>query len=127
MEPIDAVIIDVSLDLTYVQYCKALLYAKQYPDCDLIVGASDNNLPLVEDIIIPGPQALIDFMEQYSGKKAIMLGKPGAELRTHIRKLYNITKPERYLFIGDNLSADIGFYEFNAISDIVCYVWSQFS
>lgn len=80
-----------------------------YPDCDLIVGATDNMIPLVKDVLIPGPHAMITYMERYTGKKSIVLGKPGEQLGDHILELYNIKFPERNLFFGDNLSADIGF------------------
>ncbi|KAL5275988.1 hypothetical protein ACFFRR_001672 [Megaselia abdita] len=106
---IDAVIMDIDLDLTYARFCRGLLYAKMYPDCDLIVGATDNLIPIVQDVMIPGPHKMIEFMEKYSGKKAVVLGKPGEKLGDHVMELYNITVPERNLFIGDNLEADIGF------------------
>lgn len=100
---------DIDLDLTFAQYCRGLLYAKMYPDCDLIVGATDSVIPLVKNVIIPGPQPMIEYMEKYTGKKAIVLGKPGSELADHILELYNVKSPDRNLFIGDNLTTDIGF------------------
>lgn len=95
--------------MTYAQYCKGLLYAKQYPDCDLIIGATDGDIPLTKDINLPGFKTLIEFMATYSGKKPIVLGKPGLGLQEYIIKEYNITNPSRYIFIGDNLSSDIEF------------------
>lgn len=102
-------IIDIDFDLTFAQYCKALLYGKRYPECDLIVGATDNLIPLADNVIVPGPLPMIEYFEKFTGKKAIVLGKPGQQLADYIKELYNIDSPEKNLFIGDNLLTDIGF------------------
>lgn len=107
--PVDAVVIDIDLDMSLAKFCRGLLHAKNYPDCDIIVGATDNKIPLSKDVVIPGTQVLMDYIEHYSGKKSIVLGKPGEQLGNHIMELYNISCPERSIFIGDNLSTDIGF------------------
>lgn len=75
----------------------------------MIIGATDHIVPLTKDVILPGLGSLIEFMEIYSGKKGVVLGKPGAGLQEYIREVYNISRPERYMFIGDNLQSDIAF------------------
>lgn len=108
-ESVDAIIFDCSLDLTYAQYCRSLEYAKRFPECDLIVGLTDSEIPFTKDIIMPGPGMMIEFLEKYSKKKGIVLGKPGDGLREYIKEVYNIKTPERYIFIGDNFITDIAF------------------
>lgn len=108
-EPVDAVVFDISLDLTYAQYCRSLQYAKTFPECDLIIGATDDEIPFTKDIIMPGFGKLIEFMQKYSQKKGVVLGKPGDGLRDYINEVYNITRPDRYIFFGDNLISDISF------------------
>lgn len=107
--PVDALIIDFDLELSLAKFCRGLLFANNFPDCDIIVGAADNKIPLAENVVIPGIEALIKYIEISSGKKSVILGKPGKELGNHIIKLYNISCPEKCLFIGDNLLMDIGF------------------
>uniref|UniRef100_T1GHW7 4-nitrophenylphosphatase n=1 Tax=Megaselia scalaris TaxID=36166 RepID=T1GHW7_MEGSC len=93
--PVDAVLIDIDLNLSLAKFCRALLHAKNNPDS--------------KDVLVPGVEELIDYMENYTGKKSIILGKPGEQLGHHIMDLFNISCPKRNLFIGDNLSTDIGF------------------
>lgn len=107
--PVDAVLIDIDLNLSLAKFCRALLHAKNNPDCDIIVGATDKKMPIAKDVLVPGVEELIDYMENYTGKKSIILGKPGEQLGHHIMDLFNISCPKRNLFIGDNLSTDIGF------------------
>uniref|UniRef100_T1GH36 Uncharacterized protein n=1 Tax=Megaselia scalaris TaxID=36166 RepID=T1GH36_MEGSC len=61
--PVDAVIIDIDLDMSLAKFCRGLLHAKNYPDCDIIVGATDNKIPLSKDVVIPGTQVLMDYID----------------------------------------------------------------
>ena len=84
-----------------------MLLAKNYENCDLIFGARHQIIQITEDLWVPG---LFSYdIELYTNKKAVVLGKPGAELGDYLRTEFNDTKSERILFIGDNLEMDIAF------------------
>lgn len=127
-EPVRAVIIDFDVTISNAKLARAQLYLKN-PDCLLIAGATDKTIPLRKDVSVigkqlnhighvqsninftssPGPGYYIDILSEVSGKKPIVLGKPGHELGHIVRETCGIKDPKRALFIGDALEQDIGF------------------
>ncbi|CAD7090532.1 unnamed protein product [Hermetia illucens] len=107
-EPVRAVIIDFDVTISNAKLARAQLYLKN-PDCLLIAGATDKTIPLRKDVSVIGPGYYIDILSEVSGKKPIVLGKPGHELGHIVRETCGIKDPKRALFIGDALEQDIGF------------------
>lgn len=51
---VQAVIIDVDFNLCFTKLARAQLYLKYNPDCILIRGATDKNLPITPDFQFMG-------------------------------------------------------------------------
>lgn len=52
-------------------------------------------------IFFKGPGPFYKALEQASGRKAVVVGKPGLELAEIIERKYEIRDRKRVLFIGD--------------------------
>lgn len=96
--PVGAVLIDWDFNLTMRQLHKAQLYLRN-KECLFVALATDEFLGFQMPIIGPGP--FYKAVERATGRPAIVLGKPGAELRDLVLEKYGITDPKRVLFIGD--------------------------
>ncbi|XP_058819557.1 uncharacterized protein LOC131682228 [Topomyia yanbarensis] len=107
--PVRAVIVDVDFNLNYPKLLRAELYLKNDPNCLLIAGATDKLLHAKRDFDLIGPGYFSEVLEHATGKKAIVLGKPGVPLVEQVLEAYAIAKPQRVLFVGDMLGQDIAF------------------
>lgn len=108
-EPVKAVIIDSDFNLSLLKMMKATFYLGQHPDCLLIGGATDLTVPVAKHLSVMGPGVFIKSLELASGRDALLLGKPGAELAKMLLTRYGILKPERVLMIGDMIDSDVHF------------------
>ncbi|XP_062550326.1 uncharacterized protein LOC134215095 [Armigeres subalbatus] len=106
---VGAVVVDIDVNVSLTQLMKAKCYLDRNPDCLLLAGATDYIIPLGEKMDVIGPGYFIDLLENVTGRKALVLGKPGHALSEFILEQFHVTHPERTLFIGDMLPQDIGF------------------
>lgn len=96
--PVGAVIIDWDFNLTMKQLLRAQIYLRN-EQCLFFALATDMFLGFKIPIFGPGP--FYRMLEKATKRRAIVLGKPGADLRDIVLKKYAITDPRRVLFIGD--------------------------
>ncbi|XP_019543725.3 chronophin-like [Aedes albopictus] len=106
---VGAVVVDIDVNVSLAHLMKAKCYLDRNPDCMLLVGATDYVIPLGENMDVIGPGYFIDILEKATGRKALVLGKPGHALSEFILEQFHVTHPERTLFIGDMLPQDMGF------------------
>ncbi|XP_058443664.1 uncharacterized protein LOC131425635 [Malaya genurostris] len=107
--PVRAVIVDVDFNANYPKLLRAELYLKNDPNCLLIAGATDKLLHAKRDFDLIGPGYFLDILEQATGRKAIVLGKPGVPLAEQVLVLYAVGSPRRVLFVGDMPGQDVAF------------------
>ncbi|KAM7347543.1 chronophin [Cochliomyia hominivorax] len=107
-KPVKAVIIDFDFNLSYLKIMKASIYLR-HPDCLLICGATDFQLPVSKDSSVLGPGPFSKILEQCSGKRMLTFGKPGKELADLLMQRFHIPSPNRVLMIGDMLEQDVRF------------------
>ncbi|XP_075158143.1 uncharacterized protein LOC142231420 [Haematobia irritans] len=105
---VDAVIVDICMGTAYGHLLKALQYLKD-PKCELIFGATDATLSITKDFIIPGFVDFYEILMKYSKKEPIIAGKPSKTLENVVKHCFDITNPQRCIFIGDSLKSDIAF------------------
>ncbi|XP_052860646.1 uncharacterized protein LOC128267770 [Anopheles cruzii] len=109
-EPIvGAVVMDIDVNLSLQQLMKAKCYLERNPNCVFIAGATDYEIPLNASMDVIGPGYFIDILERSTGRKALVLGKPGTALAQVVQKQFQVTAPKRVLFVGDMLPQDMGF------------------
>ncbi|XP_055609452.1 uncharacterized protein LOC129756570 [Uranotaenia lowii] len=106
---VGAVVLDIDANICLPQLMKATTYLKQNPDCLFIAGATDYTIPLGSGMEVIGSGHFIDLLEKASGRRALVLGKPGQALAEFVLEQFHITQPERTLFVGDMLPQDMGF------------------
>lgn len=108
-QPVEAVLFDIHLDMSYVELAKAIRHLQQNPDCLLIVGGDDVIMPLAKDLKVAGFYDFLEHVKRYTNREAIYLGKPSPLLGDMLKAKYEIEKPERCIFVGDMLVQDIQF------------------
>lgn len=106
-ERVGAVIIDWDFNLTMKQLHRAEWLLRNDAACLFIACATDMFLGFAVPIMGPGP--FYRALEQATGRRALVLGKPGGELRDVVLRKYEIRDPKRVLFVGDMLEQDVGF------------------
>lgn len=93
---------DLDVNISLAHLMRAKCYLQRNPECLLLAGATDYIVPLGgvgRDVI--GPGYFLEVLERATGRKALVLGKPGQALSQFILEQFNVTQPERTLFIGD--------------------------
>ncbi|KAL9692428.1 hypothetical protein quinque_005488 [Culex quinquefasciatus] len=106
---VGAVLVDLDVNVSLAHLMKAKCYLERSPDCLLLAGATDYIVPLGTRMDIIGSGYFIEVLERATGRKALVLGKPGQALAEFIIEQFHVTHPERTLFIGDMLPQDMGF------------------
>uniref|UniRef100_A0A182LYK2 4-nitrophenylphosphatase n=1 Tax=Anopheles culicifacies TaxID=139723 RepID=A0A182LYK2_9DIPT len=106
---VGAVVIDIDVNLSLQNLMKAKCYLERDPNCVFIAGATDYIIPLDSSMDVIGPGYFIDILERTTGRKALILGKPGKALAQVVLKQFQITEPKRVLFVGDMMPQDMGF------------------
>lgn len=107
--PVRAVVIDVDFNINYPKLLRAELYLKNDPKCLLIAGATDKVLHARKGFNLIGPGHFLDVLEQSTGRKATVLGKPGKQLADLVGDIFGIEDRGRVLFVGDMLEQDMVF------------------
>ncbi|KAJ9600643.1 hypothetical protein L9F63_026217, partial [Diploptera punctata] len=102
---VGAVIVDFDVNINYAKLTKASIHLRK-PDCLFLAGACDMKVPLSSGFKIIGPGCFVSALEQVSGRKPMIFGKPSPLIRDCIMKKYPIDCG-RTLMIGDMLESDI--------------------
>lgn len=106
---VGAVVVDIDVNISLQNLMRAKCYLEQDPSCLFIAGATDFIIPLDSSMDVIGPGYFIDILERSTGRKALVLGKPGKALAQVVREQFQIESPKRVLFVGDMLPQDMGF------------------
>ncbi|XP_055680892.1 uncharacterized protein LOC129788675 [Lutzomyia longipalpis] len=108
--PVEFVITYFNFNYSYPQLLRAEMYLRD-PGCQLIVGVTEERMPLMPDLEFIGPAFFIKpLIESLSPeKKPIVLGKPGDALGGILMHQYGIENPKRVLFVGDIPESDVQF------------------
>lgn len=93
--------VDIDVNLSLQHLMKAKCYLERDPNCVFIAGATDYIIPLDSSMDVIGPGYFIDILERTTGRKALILGKPGKALAQVVLEQFQITEPKRVLFVGD--------------------------
>ncbi|XP_001867828.2 glycerol-3-phosphate phosphatase [Culex quinquefasciatus] len=107
--PVRAVVVDVDFNVNYPKLLRAEFYLKTDPTCLLVAGATDRVLNTGRGFNLIGPGRFLDILERSTGRKAIVLGKPGEVLARQVVKEYGIRDPGRVLMVGDMMEQDVAF------------------
>lgn len=108
-QPVEAVLFDIHLDMSYVELAKAIRHLQQNPNCVLIAGGDDVIMPLAKNLNVAGFYDFLQHVKRYTDREAIYLGKPSPLLGDMLKEKYEIEQPERCIFVGDMLVQDIQF------------------
>ncbi|KAH8387591.1 hypothetical protein KR093_008073, partial [Drosophila rubida] len=108
-QPVDAVLFDIHLDMSYVELAKAIRHLQNNENCELIAGGSDVIMPLADNLNVAGFYDFLQHVKRYTNREATFLGKPSPILGDMLKSMYNITQPERCIFVGDMLVQDVQF------------------
>ncbi|XP_065082767.1 uncharacterized protein LOC135705120 [Ochlerotatus camptorhynchus] len=103
-KPVKAVIMDYDYNCNHSKLLRAEVYLKTNPDCVLIAGATDYS---ISNLL--GSGHYVDILEKATGRKAIVLGKPGHQLGKQLKEQYGIEDAKRVLFVGDMVAQDVVF------------------
>jgi len=106
-DQIGAVISDCDININYIEITKASNVLAKNPDCMFFVGATEKKLPLSRGITLTGPGQFTQILEDMSGRKGTVMGKPSTKMVEFIDKYHHLD-PDRTLFIGDTLHQDMG-------------------
>ncbi|XP_062549629.1 uncharacterized protein LOC134214239 [Armigeres subalbatus] len=108
-KPVKAVVMDFDINCNHIKMLRAELYLKGDPECLLIAGATDNSIAISPQLEVLGSGCYVDILEKATGRKAIVLGKPGYQLGVQLKEQYGIEDPTRVLFVGDMIAQDVAF------------------
>uniref|UniRef100_A0A182NIK9 4-nitrophenylphosphatase n=1 Tax=Anopheles dirus TaxID=7168 RepID=A0A182NIK9_9DIPT len=106
---VGAVVVDIDVNLSLQSLMKAKCYLERDPGCLFIAGATDYIIPLDSSMDVIGPGYFIDILERSTGRKPLILGKPGKALAQVVLEQFDVTDPKRVLFVGDMMPQDMGF------------------
>ncbi|XP_046747829.1 glycerol-3-phosphate phosphatase-like [Diprion similis] len=101
---VGAVVVSFDEHISYPKLVKAAKYLSD-PSVLFLATSVDLRIPVATGVV-PGPGALIKYIEACSGRKATVLGKPEPFIRKVVVDTFNVT-PETTLFIGDNAHTDV--------------------
>ncbi|XP_052133563.1 glycerol-3-phosphate phosphatase isoform X2 [Frankliniella occidentalis] len=104
---IGAVVIDVDFNLCYDDLVKAANHLRR-PDCLFFVGASDSKVCLESGKVLLGPGYFVSMLEDCTGRKAEVIGKPGRLMIDGYLKKFHAMDMKRTVFVGDTLVQDMG-------------------
>ncbi|XP_034938186.1 phosphoglycolate phosphatase 1A, chloroplastic-like isoform X2 [Chelonus insularis] len=107
---IKAVIFDFDINLNWVKMIQVAALLKR-DDVLFFTGPRDKRLPISKTISLIGPGNFVDILINYTGRQPIEFAKPSEILKKILIKRYAISNPERCIFVGDSLVADMKFAE----------------
>ncbi|XP_066141215.1 uncharacterized protein [Euwallacea fornicatus] len=104
---VGAVVIDFSLNITFLQIQRCVEYIRQN-NAIFLVGAWDTVAPLGKSLLI-GPKLFAGIIEQTTGVSPIVLSKPGEPFQELLKENIGPFDEKRVLFIGDSVETDMIF------------------
>lgn len=104
---VGAVVVDMDINLSYTDINKAVNYLLR-PGCHLYAGATDQSVTFQGGKVVVGPGPILKILEELSGKKAEIVGKPGPMMVKHFLKDEHDLDLSRTVFVGDTLVQDMG-------------------
>ncbi|KAJ3657399.1 hypothetical protein Zmor_009206 [Zophobas morio] len=107
-EDVGVVIADADVNRNYVKLQKAVTFL-QRKDVVFLSGATDEKLSLGKGYILLGPGYFLKILEDMTGRKAVALAKPSANLNDYVVDEFKIKDLSRVLFVGDSIAEDMGF------------------
>eukprot|EP00923_Selenidium_pygospionis_P003688 GHVN01005849.1.p1 GENE.GHVN01005849.1~~GHVN01005849.1.p1 ORF type:complete len:300 (+),score=35.19 GHVN01005849.1:1051-1950(+) len=120
-EPVDnsikAVVFGYDPEMNYYKMAYATLLLNQNPDCSFLATNADMLFP-TGDRELPGTGAFLVALESAAGKKAQIVGKPGAFILDEIMQECGVDR-SRICMVGDNLLTDIAFANANGVGESV--------
>lgn len=121
---IDAVVAGFSTELTYKELQDGCLYL-QTTDCLFIATNGDWRCPIEDGLYIPDCGGMCEWIKHCTGKQALVMGKPNAEIITYLAEQFNVS-PDEVLAVGDRLYTDIQ-VAVNAGVDSLCVLSGESS
>uniref|UniRef100_A0A0N5AI76 4-nitrophenylphosphatase n=1 Tax=Syphacia muris TaxID=451379 RepID=A0A0N5AI76_9BILA len=116
--PVRAVVVSYDLYFNYIKAMKAANYIKQ-SGVKFYGTNTDATFPGPNPgVRIPGTGMNVAAVEYVAGKKAIIIGKPGALTFEYIRDKFNIS-PNRTVMFGDRCDTDIKFGKDNGVKTVL--------
>lgn len=106
-EDVGAVVLEADININYLKLIKASIYLKR-PEVLFLVGINDCKIPIGGSMIL-GPGYFYKILEDFTGIKATLFGKPSENLANYVKKIFDIKDPKRILFVGDSLHQDMSF------------------
>ncbi|XP_065364365.1 uncharacterized protein LOC135957525 [Calliphora vicina] len=107
-DQVAAVIFDIHVNMTFIELALAQQYLMN-KNCQLIVGAYDDSIPMSKNFSTLGPAGVINILAKTCHKEIQLFGKPGDLLGQYLLQHFQISQPKRVVFVGDNLDMDIKF------------------
>ncbi|ERL85622.1 hypothetical protein D910_03041 [Dendroctonus ponderosae] len=106
---VGAVVMDLDVNFRLIQAEAAILLLTRNPTMPFLVAATDESGPLTKDIEFIGNKFYVNAIEMITKRDCTILAKPSIELKHYLQKRFEISNPQRVLFIGDSLTSDITF------------------
>ena len=91
---------------SYAKLVYASICLHELQDCQFICTNSDSFDSIGGGRMMPGTGCILAAVETASNRKALVVGKEGPWLLTHLKECYGV-KPESSVMIGDRLDTDI--------------------
>ncbi|XP_034238669.1 4-nitrophenylphosphatase-like [Thrips palmi] len=105
---VGAVVLDVDVNIRYIDLCSAASILKSRPQCLFLVGATDTLFPLPSEKIAMAPGPFLKLLEDITGRRAEVFGKPSPAMVTDFLQATHRFDLSRTVFVGDALKQDMG-------------------
>ncbi|CAG9862285.1 unnamed protein product [Phyllotreta striolata] len=112
-QKIGAVLFDADFNIDYLKVQKAYWYLKYNPKCLFLVNLMDKTLPVGPRGPILGWHYFVQSVRELlkvdnvDRSDFISIGKPSKVVVDYIKETYNISQPDRVLFVGDSIETDL--------------------
>ena len=118
-DPIEAFVVGHDTNFTFRKLCVANMLIQKNPGA-ILVATNRDSFDLVgsKGRSIPGNGCVVAALECCSGRKAINVGKPSAELLAVIKRDHDLDM-NRTIFVGDRLDTDIKFAQVNNMFSVL--------
>ena len=116
---VKAVILSNDTYLDYSHLFKTANYL-QNPECAFIVTSKEERFTR-NSRLVPTIDSLLAAMEEASGRKATLIGKPSPYYFRHARNLHPDIDPARTVMVGDRLGSDIAFAGNSGLDSILVF------
>ncbi|KAL1509041.1 hypothetical protein ABEB36_003845 [Hypothenemus hampei] len=104
---VSAIVVDMSVNLTYNQLQKCVEYIKRN-NAQFLTGSWDDLIPFLNFKLI-GPALFSKIIQQVTQVNPKILSKPGKEFQEVLEDNIGPYDPKRVLFIGDSIHTDMVF------------------